>query len=87
MAFLEQVRRSARSTPRSRRSIATHKGFALPGFDQRAAAPRDVGPAAQANPDVRFIVYHSGYDIGDTPGALRRTTPNAPDRRRTRSTR
>ena len=30
--------------------IATHKGFALPGFDQRAAAPRDVGPAAKANP-------------------------------------
>jgi hypothetical protein len=42
--------------------IATHKGFALPGFDQRAASPRDIGPAARANPDVNFVVYHSGYD-------------------------
>ncbi len=46
-------------------NIATHKGFALPGFDQRAASPRDIGPAASRNPSVNFIVYHSGYD-GDT---------------------
>jgi predicted TIM-barrel fold metal-dependent hydrolase len=45
--------------------VATHKGFALPGFDQRAATPRDVGPAAKAYPGVKIIVYHSGYDIGD----------------------
>jgi hypothetical protein len=43
-------------------NIATHKGFALPGFDQRAASPRDIGPAASRNSDVNFIVYHSGYD-------------------------
>jgi uncharacterized protein len=43
--------------------VATHKGFALPGFDQRGAAPRDVGPAARANPGVKFMIYHSGYDI------------------------
>ena len=46
--------------------VATHKGFALPGFDQRSAAPRDVGPAAAAFPGVRFVIYHSGYDSGDT---------------------
>lgn len=45
-------------------NIATHKGFALPGFDQRAASPRDIGPAARRNPGVNFIVYHSGYDGG-----------------------
>jgi len=45
-------------------NIATHKGFALPAFDQRAASPRDIGPAASRNPDVNFIVYHSGYDGG-----------------------
>jgi hypothetical protein len=45
-------------------NIATHKGFALPAFDQRAASPRDMGPAASRNPDVNFIVYHSGYDGG-----------------------
>jgi predicted TIM-barrel fold metal-dependent hydrolase len=42
--------------------IAAHKGFALPGFDQRAASPRDVGGAARAHRDVKFIIYHSGYD-------------------------
>jgi predicted TIM-barrel fold metal-dependent hydrolase len=45
--------------------VATHKGFALPGFDQRAAATRDVGPAAAAFPGLRFIVYHSGHDTGE----------------------
>ena len=42
--------------------IACHKGFALPAFDQRAASPRDIGPAARQNPDINFIVYHSGFD-------------------------
>src|SRR5947208_14548627 len=65
-AFLEQVRRVHHRHPSVPPLVATHKGFALPGFDQRAATPRDVGPAAKANPDVRFLVYHSGYDIGDT---------------------
>jgi hypothetical protein len=65
MAFLEQVRNVSRKFRSVPPVVATHKGFALPGFDQRAAAPRDVGPAAKANPGVRIIVYHSGYDIGD----------------------
>jgi uncharacterized protein len=43
--------------------MATHKGFALPAFDQRAAAPRDIGPAAKAFPEVDIIVYHSGFDM------------------------
>lgn len=47
--------------------VATHKGFALPGFDQRAASPRDVGPAAAAFPGIRFLVYHSGHDTGEGP--------------------
>jgi predicted TIM-barrel fold metal-dependent hydrolase len=51
--------------------VATHKGFALPGFDQRAATPRDVGYAAKHNPKVRFLIYHSGYDLGDTQKAYR----------------
>jgi predicted TIM-barrel fold metal-dependent hydrolase len=54
--------------------IATHKGFALPGFDQRAASPRDVGVAARQNRDIDFIIYHSGYDIGDSQGPY--PTPN-----------
>jgi hypothetical protein len=70
-AFISQVRHLSRKYPHVRPNIATHKGFALPGFDQRAASPRDIGPAARANPDVNFIVYHSGYDsetIGPYPG-------------------
>ena len=66
MAFLEQVRRVNREVPQVPKVVATHKGFALPGFDQRAATPRDVGPAARQFRDVNILVYHSGYDIGDT---------------------
>lgn len=49
--------------------IATHKGFALPSFDQRSAACRDIGPVARDyyDPDddtrsLKVIVYHSGFD-------------------------
>jgi hypothetical protein len=65
-AFLEQVLAVSAAVPSVPPVVATHKGFALPGFDQRSAAPRDVGPAAAAFPGVRFIIYHSGYDSGDT---------------------
>lgn len=61
MAFLEQVRTLA-ITRGGPRVVACHKGFALPAFDQRAASPRDIGPAARQNTDINFIVYHSGYD-------------------------
>jgi uncharacterized protein len=66
LAFLEQVKKVSRAVPEVPPVVATHKGFALPGFDQRAAAPRDIGPAARQNPGVNFLVYHSGYDTGDT---------------------
>ncbi len=66
MRFLEQVKSISERYDKIPPVIATHKGFALPGFDQRAATPRDVGPAAKANRGVRFLVYHSGYDIGNT---------------------
>jgi hypothetical protein len=65
MAFLEQVKSISERYDDVPPVVATHKGFALPGFDQRAATPRDIGPAAKANRGVRFLVYHSGYDIGD----------------------
>jgi predicted TIM-barrel fold metal-dependent hydrolase len=65
MAFLEQVRKVHRKHPQIPALVASHKGFALPGFDQRAATPRDIGPAAKAFRDVKFLVYHSGHDIGD----------------------
>jgi hypothetical protein len=66
MEFLEQVLAVSEKYPHIPPVVATHKGFALPGFDQRGAAPRDVGPAAKAYPGVRFMIYHSGYDLTDT---------------------
>jgi uncharacterized protein len=66
MAFLDQVKNVHRHYKQVPPVVATHKGFALPGFDQRAATPRDIGPAATQNPEVKFLVYHSGYDTGDT---------------------
>jgi predicted TIM-barrel fold metal-dependent hydrolase len=61
LKFCEQVRVVGNKTG-ANKIIAVHKGFALPGFDQRAASPRDIGPAARQFTDVTFIVYHSGYD-------------------------
>jgi predicted TIM-barrel fold metal-dependent hydrolase len=60
MAFIDQVRKLTKigGPP----VIACHKGFALPSFDHRAASPRDIGPAARQNPDINFVVYHSGFD-------------------------
>ena len=66
MEFLEQVRKVHQAVPEVPKVVATHKGFALPGFDQRAATPRDIGPAAKQFRDINILVYHSGYDIGDT---------------------
>ncbi len=65
MGFLENVLAVSRANPQIPPVVASHKGFALPGFDQRAAQPRDVGVAAKAYPGVRFLIYHSGYDTGD----------------------
>ena len=44
-------------------TICVHKGL--------GADPSDVGPAAAAHPDVRFVAYHSGYEIGQ-PDAIDR---------------
>jgi len=41
--------------------IAVHKGFS---GGSPFASPVDIGPAAAANPDVSFLVYHSGFEGG-----------------------
>ncbi len=49
--------------------IAVHKGFGLVGGNNRPyASPVDVGPAAKANPDIKFVIYHSGFEPGDNEG-------------------
>ncbi|MGH2684783.1 MAG: hypothetical protein ACRDJP_04870, partial [Actinomycetota bacterium] len=41
------------------RTIAVHKGLS---GETRNASPEDIGPAARMHPDMRFVVYHSGYE-------------------------
>jgi uncharacterized protein len=62
-AFLENVREVGP------RIVAVHKGFGLVGGNNRGyASPVDIGPAAEANPDIKFVVYHSGYEPGTEEG-------------------
>ncbi|HVX22288.1 MAG TPA: amidohydrolase family protein [Acidimicrobiales bacterium] len=51
--FLDEVSRSNVDI------ICAHKGIG----NHPAASPADVGPAAAAHPDLRFLVYHSGYVV------------------------
>lgn len=44
--------------------IAVHKGL----VSGRYGSPVDIGPAARNHPDVAFLVYHSGFDIGGFEG-------------------
>jgi predicted TIM-barrel fold metal-dependent hydrolase len=45
--------------------ICTHKGISsIVGTTPELADPSDIGPAAAANPDISFVVYHSGYEPG-----------------------
>jgi hypothetical protein len=58
-AFLEKVRAIGP------RIVSVHKGLAGgSGF----ASPVDIGPAAKQFPDLTFVVYHSGYEIGNREG-------------------
>jgi len=45
--------------------ICTHKGISsIVGSSPELADPSDIGAAAQRNPDVSFVVYHSGFEPG-----------------------
>jgi hypothetical protein len=50
------------------RTICTHKGIPLFGGAGGFERPRDVGVVAKRFPDVKFIVYHSGYDPATVEG-------------------
>lgn len=47
------------------RIVSVHKGFSGGGA---AASPVDIGPAAIAHPDLKIVVYHSGYESGNDEG-------------------
>jgi hypothetical protein len=43
--------------------ICTHKGLSsIVRSSPELASPVDIGPAAARNPDVNFVVYHSGFE-------------------------
>jgi uncharacterized protein len=56
--------------------VCVHKGFAAQtGGDKKFADPVDIGPAAKAHPDIRFCVYHSGFEVGAAEGAYDPANP------------
>jgi predicted TIM-barrel fold metal-dependent hydrolase len=57
--FLEQARATGVKL------VCAHKGIS--GL-VAAGSPSDVGPAAKAFPDINFVIYHSGYEIGQEEG-------------------
>jgi hypothetical protein len=50
------------------RNICIHKGVFFPRFPKEFGRCADVGRAAALYPDMNFIIYHSGYEIGRTEG-------------------
>ena len=57
-----------------------HKGVPLPGLEYDYSSPRDMGPAAAANPDLTFLVYHGGFEGGKTEGPYNPDAPQGVDR-------
>ena len=50
------------------KTFAVHKGVSLFGQDEALSSPRDMGVAAANNPDLTFLVYHSGFQPGVKEG-------------------
>ena len=61
--FVEQARKIGV------KNICMHKGLAFPGNEPRYSSCVDVGRVAKKYPDMNFIVYHSGIEIGRREGA------------------
>ena len=58
--------------------ICTHKGISsIVGSTPELADPSDIGPAAARNPDIAFVVYHSGFEPGG--GGVGAYDPADPD--------
>ncbi|MEM9728089.1 MAG: amidohydrolase family protein [Myxococcota bacterium] len=47
--------------------ICAHKGLSFFGLDP-TTTPEDIGVVAPMFPDVNFLVYHSGYELGVVEG-------------------
>ena len=63
--FIDQVAKSGSPI------LFVHKGLS----DQaRYGSPEDIGPAARAHPDVKFVVYHSGFEVAQREGPFTEET-------------
>jgi predicted TIM-barrel fold metal-dependent hydrolase len=64
--------------------VCSHKGLGgpIPSASVKSTSPRDIGPAAKAFPQIRFIVYHSGYERNPhgQEGPLDEVNPDGVDR-------
>jgi hypothetical protein len=70
--WLDDEKNGARLIDMARKSgvktICIHKGLPLPtafmtSRNREYGSCRDVGKAARQNPDINFVIYHSGYDL------------------------
>jgi predicted TIM-barrel fold metal-dependent hydrolase len=59
--------------------ICAHKGLQLFGFQREYTSPRDIGVVAKAFPDMRFVVYHSGWQSDVREGAYNDANPQGVD--------
>ncbi len=60
--------------------VCAHKGLPLPGFDAAFASPEDIGVVAAMYPQIKFVVYHSGYETSITEAAYDGANPQGIDR-------
>ncbi len=49
-------------------NIAIHKGLSFGPQSYEQSLCTDIGEAARRHPDINFIIYHSGFDIGTVEG-------------------
>ncbi len=73
--FIDKVRKTGVNR------IAVHKGLPFLQYKEnlRYASSRDVGPAATANPDITFMIYHAGYDMRMPEGPYARDSGSGVD--------
>lgn len=62
------------------RTVAVHKGLPLPGLAYEYSTPADMGAAATENPDITFLVYHSGFEAETVEGPYDPANPKGIDR-------
>jgi uncharacterized protein len=62
------------------RNICVHKGLPLSNESLEHSTCADVGPIAKRFPDMRFLIYHSGFVTTETEGPYNEKRNNGVDR-------